>query len=119
MVYTPGERIVCEYEVQLGRPSDLQAVEASVLWYTEGKGDEDMAVHFFQRRLPDDAEDRDLSRPHQFETVLPNSPLSYFGAIVRICWCARLRVFHRGDDALVEQIQFQLGDVPRCRLRDR
>ena len=116
LVYAPSEKLVCEYEIHSTKPNDLQAVEASVLWYTEGKGDEDMAVHFFQRRV---SEDGDLGIPFQFETVLPNSPLSYFGAIIRICWCARLRVFWRGEDAVVEQIPFQLGDVSRFRVRER
>ena len=119
LVYMPAEPLVCKYELQLATPDDIHAVEASVLWYTEGKGGEDMAVHFFERRVREDVLDKDLRRPHRFETTLPNSPLSYFGAIVRICWCARLRVFLRNGEASVEQIPFQLGDVPRQRIRER
>ena len=119
LVYSPGERLVCEYEVQYAAPDDLQAVEASVLWYTEGKGDEDIASHFFERRMREDVVDRNLCHCHRFETLLPHSPLSYFGEIVRICWCARVRVFLRSGESFVEQVSFQLGDVARKRSRER
>jgi hypothetical protein len=95
-VYQPGDELVGDYQIDAVEPHEILAVEASVLWYTEGKGDEDLAVHFFQRRVPTDAEDGDLRRLHQFRTLLPNSPLSYSGQIVKIRWCARVRVFLRG-----------------------
>ena len=41
-----------------------------------------------------------------------NSPLSYDGAIVRIRWCVRLRLFiRRGKDFVLEH-PFTLGAVP-------
>ena len=60
-----------------------------MLWYTEGKGDEDMAVHEFWRRDIDEANPIEPSRPEPFAVVLPNSPLSYEGRIVKFrCACA-------------------------------
>jgi hypothetical protein len=82
-----------------------------MLWYTEGKGDEDMGVHFFERRTPDDAEQRDLRRLHRFETVLPPSPLSYNGLVVKIRWCVRVRVFLRRGRKFVADQPLQLGSL--------
>lgn len=89
-VFRPGERLQCEYSVST--PADLpaRAVEESVLWYTEGKGDEDFSVHYFERRIPDP---NSQSEKRRFETRLPNSPLSYAGRIVRIRWCVRVRLY--------------------------
>jgi hypothetical protein len=110
--FAAGEELVCEYQIDAVDPAEIQAVEASVLWYTEGKGEEDLSVHFFERRLPADADDGDLRPLRRLRTRLPNSPLSYSGAILRICWCVRLRLFlRRGREMVVEQ-PFTLGSVP-------
>jgi hypothetical protein len=102
--YHPGDELACEYQIDAVDPREIQALELSVLWYTEGKGDEDLAVHYFERRLPADAEDGDLRRLSRFRTVLPKSPLSYSGEIVKIRWCARVRLFlRRGKDVFFEQ----------------
>lgn len=108
-VYHPGDELECECQIDAIEADDIQAIEASVLWYTEGKGDEDLAVHYFERRTPADAEDGDLRPMHRFRTVLPNSPLSYSGAMVKIRWCARIRLFlRRGKELFFEQ-PFVLG----------
>jgi hypothetical protein len=110
--FSAGEELVCEYQIDAVDPLEIQAVEMSVLWYTEGKGEDDLGVHFFERRLPADAEDGDLRPMRRLRTRLPNSPLSYRGAIVRVQWCARLRLFlRRGREYVIEQ-PFTLGAVP-------
>ena len=39
-----------------------------------------------------------------FGTILPNSPLSYSGSMVKIRWCARVRLFlRRGKELFFEQ----------------
>ena len=115
-VYWPSEDFVCEYRVDAVPASDITAVEASVLWYTEGKGEEDMAVHAFQRRLPADVPHGDLRQLDSIRTKLPNSPLSYAGRIVKIRWCVRVRVFlSRNREAFAER-SFLLGAVPAARL---
>ena len=48
-----------------------RAAELSVLWYTAGKGEEDMAVHHFERLVDEPAKPLDLRVPHRFATVLP------------------------------------------------
>ena len=110
--YSPGATLSGEYRIEAVEGQSLQAVEVSVLWYSEGKGDEDMAVHEFWRKDADSGELGDPRRPDRFSTTLPQSPLSYDGQIVKIRWCVRVRViFKRGRD-LVAQKLFRLGNVP-------
>jgi hypothetical protein len=112
-LYWPGETISGQYFVETPTPQELKAIELSVLWFTMGKGDEDLAVHYFQRETVDDQGLIDLIKPRRFATELPNSPLSYDGIIVKICWCVRVRVFlRRGRDVVAEQ-PFQFGFLPR------
>ena len=40
--------------------AEIDSLELSVLWYTEGTGDEDLKVHFFQRYSADDAQEPTL-----------------------------------------------------------
>jgi len=111
-VYGAGDTLSGEYRFNGVLPAQIKAVEVSVLWYSEGKGDEDMAVHEFWRSGPDEGERIDPSRPAQFTTTLPNCPLSYEGLIVKIRWCVRVRaILHRGKD-VVAQKSFRLGGVP-------
>jgi hypothetical protein len=110
--FQPNDWLECEYLVDAAGPDDIQAMEASVLWHTEGKGDEDLGVHYFERRTRASVEDGDLRRWRRFRTRLPNSPLSYCGVILNICWCVRVRVFlRRGKEIACEQ-PFRLGAVP-------
>jgi hypothetical protein len=87
-------------------------MEASVLWYSEGKGDEDMAVHEFWRQDADSGDWIDPHRPQRFSTTLPYSPLSYDGQIVKIRWCMRVRAFLQKGKEVVGQKGFRLGAVP-------
>jgi hypothetical protein len=110
--FAAGDELVCEYQIDAVDPAEIQAVEASVLWYTEGKGEDDLGVHLFERRLPADVDDGDLRPMRRLRTRLPNSPLSYRGAILSIQWCVRLRLFvRRGREYVVEE-PFTLGSVP-------
>jgi hypothetical protein len=108
--FQPGEVLECDYQIDAVSVDDLLAVEASVLWFTEGKGGGDLGVHFFERRLPSDAEG-DLRQWRRFQTTLPNSPLSYDGALIRIRWCVRVRAMLRhGKQSCGERV-FRLGAV--------
>ena len=114
-VYQPGEVLSGEYWFESLDTSQVTAIEASVLWYTEGKGDEDMAIHEFWRRDATDGILIDPRRPERFSTALPNSPLSYDGQILRLQWCVRVRAFlNRGKDVLGEKM-FRLGEVSATR----
>lgn len=111
-IYLPGESLQGEYQIDALDPADIRAVELSVLWYTEGKGDEDLAVHYFERHTADAADVPTLHELHRFDVVLPNSPLSYEGVLIKIRWCVRLRVFLRQGKSYVSERDFQLGEVP-------
>ena len=108
--YRPGDLLKCDYQIDAVGDGEVQAVESSVLWYTEGKGDEDMGVHFFERRIAAE-ESSDLRELRRFEVPLPNSPLSYAGSLVQVLWCVRLRVYlPRGKEATLDH-PFQLGNL--------
>ena len=109
--YQPGETLSGDYVFEGLEADQLKAVEVSVLWYTEGKGDEDMAVHAFWRLDPESGDVINLQQPARFETILPNSPLSYEGQIIKVHWCVRVRAFlHRGKEVFGQQ-EFRLGEV--------
>ena len=110
-VYRPGETLSGEYRLAGIAPGETKAVEVSVLWQTEGKGDEDLAVHDFRRLSPEDGHPIDPRRPGRFSTVLPNSPLSYRGVIVKIRWCVRVRVFLTRGREVLGEVPFRLGEV--------
>ena len=83
-VFSAGDELIAEYQFDAIGADEIQAVEASVLWYTEGKGDEDLGVHFFERRVPSDAEQGDLRALRRFTSQLPSSPLSYTGQLFSV-----------------------------------
>jgi hypothetical protein len=110
--YQPGERLSGRFTVEGLHAATARAAELSVLWYTSGKGEEDMAVHHFERLVEESPKPLDLQVPHRFTTVLPESPLSYDGHIVKICWCVRIRLFMPQGQEAVAEAAFRLGDVP-------
>jgi hypothetical protein len=116
-VCRPGETFSGQYWIESLDAFEVKAIEVSVLWHTEGKGDEDMAVHEFWRRDADDDRPIDPSRPERFSTTLPNCPLSYEGRIVKLRWCVRVRVFPQRGKELMGEKAFQLGDVPPVRMK--
>lgn len=109
--YFPGETFAGDFAFEGISPDQIKALEISILWYTEGKGDEDIAVHEFWRKDIENGDVLDPSHPIQFETILPNSPLSYDGQIVKVRWCVRVRAFlHRGKEVFGQK-EFRLGDI--------
>lgn len=114
--FRPGEVLHFEYQVDAVEANEIQAVEASLLWHTEGKGEEDLGVHYFERKVPSDVEGRDLRALRKLNSRLPNSPLTYQGVTIKIRWCVRVRAFlRRGRTCFFEQT-FVLGDIPPARL---
>jgi hypothetical protein len=109
--YQPGEHLAGRFFLEDPQPPDLRAAELSVLWYTAGKGEEDLGVHYFERFSAEGGQRLDLRVPHRFHLALPASPLSYDGILVKLCWCARLRLFFsRGQESVAEAV-FRLGSV--------
>jgi hypothetical protein len=111
-LYQPGQRLTGRFMVDGTKPWAVRAAELSVLWYTAGQGEEDFSVHYFDRLVDEPGRPLDLRVPRRFSSVLPQSPLSYDGRIVKVCWCVRLRLtLLHGNESLTE-VAFRLGDVP-------
>jgi hypothetical protein len=110
-VYQPGETLSGWYRFTADEAVELQALEVSVLWHTQGPGDEDFGIHFFERRQAQEDEALDPSAVRRFQTRLPVSPLSYRGQVVSILWCVRVRALLPGGREVVGEASFQLGAV--------
>jgi hypothetical protein len=109
--YQSGDRLSGRFLVDGAQVFGVRSAELSVLWYTAGKGDEDLAVHHFERLVDESARPLDLRVPRRFATTLPASPLSYDGHIVKVCWCVRLRLFLATGQETVAEVPFYLGNV--------
>jgi hypothetical protein len=109
--FLPGETLSGSYSLVGDLPAGpLQSVELSVGWSTEGKGDEDTGVHLFEA---EDHAPAGPGKPRRFSTVLPRSPLSYDGQIVKIRWWVRARYAFGRREVFIGEVPFRLGDVPR------
>ena len=109
--FQPGDKLICEYQVDSVEKTDINALEVSVLWCTDGKGDQDIGMHHFERHIPNAENEFDIVSLRRLTTTLPMSPLSYDGRIVKIQWCVRVRAFlERGKTVLFER-PFRLGSV--------
>lgn len=109
--YQPGDPLSGRFFIEGTQMRSVRAAELSIVWYTAGKGEEDFAVHHFERHTDDAARPLDLRVPRRFTTKLPPSPLSYDGEIVKVCWCVRLRLFLPQIHETVAEIPFRLGNV--------
>ncbi len=110
LAYRPGDVLVGQYSIDAVGEDKVVAIESSVIWITEGKGEEDMGVHFFDRQKgPFDS--RQVRKPTKFSTVLPGSPFSYDGMMVRVRWAIRVRVFFEVQPDCTEELYFRLGNV--------
>lgn len=112
--YAPGETLSGRFRWDVLAPDRARSVELSVLWYTEGKGDEDFGVHYFAAHAVA-ASPGMPSGWRPFSTELPRSPLSYDGPLVKIRWCVRVRVFLDGGKDIVGEKLFRLGNMPSVR----
>jgi len=110
--YEPGDLVTVRYRIDGLGDESVRAVEHSLLWYTEGKGEEDLGVQFFERV---EAVVRSGGDMVAFAAHLPASPLSYEGVIVKIRWCARIRVFFRTARDFVSEHVFEVGGLPPAR----
>jgi hypothetical protein len=106
--YEAAQPLRAEWFASQAIAAELTGIEASVLWSTEGKGDEDLHVHYFQQWNDLQLRDIDLSIPQRITCLLPISPVSYEGTLLRIRWCVRLRMFRSGGREGVIQQPFQL-----------
>jgi hypothetical protein len=107
--YQGGRVLTAAWRIGPTAVHQAEGLEASVMWYTEGKGDEDLHVHHFQRWNDAQLQQLDLRHALPLRCELPQTPLSYEGTLVRIRWCVRLRMFCRSGREIVVQAPFQLS----------
>lgn len=112
-VYSPGDAMTFRWRISRVLPQELQRLESSVLWYTEGKGDEDFAVHAFWEMATAELRALQLEEEQPVSLKLPYSPLSYEGRLLRIRWCVRLRLFLASGEEILCQQPFYLGPLTK------
>jgi hypothetical protein len=115
-VYQPGETLAGGYWFNSVGGDDIKAVECSILWHSEGKGSEDLGVHAFWRLAVDNGDWIDPRRPCRFSSILPRSPLTYDGILIKIRWLVRVRLFLSDGRETIEDLPFRLGSLPDVRI---
>lgn len=109
--YDPEETVRVRYQVAGTGDALVRVIERSAVWYTEGKGEEDLGVCFFER-LTDPETLPPQQRQGEFGFRLPASPMTYEGTIVKIRWCVRVRLFFVGRRDFVSEHVFDVGELP-------
>lgn len=112
--YGPRDEIAIRYDVEGVTAAAVCALERSVLWYTEGKGEEDLGIHHFDR-IDDPTLLAETLASGTIAVRLPASPLSYEGVIVKIRWCVRVRLFFVAGRDFVSEHVFEIGSIPPAR----
>ncbi len=103
------------WRVSRVKVEELSSVEVSVLWYTEGKGDEDLSVHYFRRYDSASLRTLGIEGSQPIHCRLPPSPLSYRGHLLKIQWGIRVRVFvEEGREAVAEHPFYLVARKPEA-----
>ena len=114
--FLPGDQLTGHFCVEAPHDQAVRAIELSVLWSSIGQGDEDLAVHYFDRIPFENGRRFERSAERTFATQLPSSPLTYDGVLIKIRWWVRLRIFLLQGKEIVEQRPFALGSVPSAKV---
>ncbi len=109
----PNEQLEFEFSFQRVEHALVEGLEISVMWRTEGKGTEDIGIHMFQRLKGDELSHIPLDQSRQISTVLPCSPMSYEGRLLKLRWCVRLRLFLKDGREISAEKPFYLGHLTR------
>ncbi len=107
----PRETLEFEYCLKRVTAEMVDRLEVSVMWCTEGKGSEDLGVHFFESVTREQLATQPPSQPRRVGTVLPAYPLSYEGRIMKIRWCVRLRLYLSDGREITAEQPFYLGHL--------
>jgi hypothetical protein len=106
--YRAGSSLTATWRISRVPLHEIQSLEVSVLWHTEGKGDEDFHVHHFHRLSEAQVRRGGLAEEESIQCVLPPSPLSYHGQLISIRWCVRLRLYLANGREIVAEQPFYL-----------
>ena len=102
--YRPAEQLDFCVALHATAAATCSAIELSVVWHTEGKGNEDMTVHYFRRLAASQLAEVASQGRIACSTRLPAGPCSYDGRIVRIRWAVRVRMYmSSGEESLIER----------------
>ena len=99
LAFMPGQTIQGRFVWTLDR--DVQAVEVRLIWFTHGKGTQDVSI-VATRRVEKPAR----SGQDAFEFKLPVGPYSFTGKLITLSWALELLTLP-GDQA--ERIDFILS----------
>lgn len=92
--YRPGEHLRGAAGWALDRQTGAAAIELRLVWFTEGKGDQDVEIvahERWERPAPDDQK--------TFDFRLPAGPYSFSGKLVTLVWALELVVLPKGESA--------------------
>ncbi|MFK8112232.1 MAG: hypothetical protein AB8B91_08510 [Rubripirellula sp.] len=106
--YVAGENLTAKWRISRVPLDEIQGLEVSVLWHTEGKGDEDLHVHHFHRVNEGQVRRVGLADQQSVHCALPATPLSYHGKLISVRWCIRLRLFLVSGREIVAEQPFHL-----------
>ena len=101
-MYEAGDTLTVKWRISRVPLDQVQGLEVSVMWHTEGKGDEDLYVHHFHRVVESQIRRVGLADEQSIRCTLPLTPLSYHGRLISVRWCVRLRLFL----AVCEAVQY-------------
>lgn len=116
--YVAGQLLHASWRVGRIEQSELESVEVTILWSTDGKGDEDIGVHHFERFQSDQWTTHPPSQPRELQCRLPAAPLSYTGRLICIQWCIRVRAFLTDGREIVTEQPFYVVAAPNERQSD-
>ena len=107
-VYQVGDSLTAKWRISRIPLDEVHSLEASVLWYSEGKGDEDLHVHHFHRLADEQLRQHGLSDEQSTHCLLPATPLSYQGQLITLRWGVRVRIFLADGREIVAEQPFHL-----------
>jgi hypothetical protein len=112
-VVRPGQRLVGGFEINVAEHALARRVELSVVWYTEGQGDKDLAV--IHHLVAAEYLHLDGSRTFPIDVRIPDHPWSYHGNLIKIHWAVRVQVFPESGEDIAVECPFLL--LPEGRVR--
>lgn len=102
--YVAGQRMNVRWRSSSPFRAFICGIEASILWFTEGKGETDLQVHAFNHWTGNELAKINTIEWNGFSCYLPYYPLSYAGNLIRIRWCCRVRLLcDDGRDLFMEK----------------